>query len=304
MTKHGQVISYIRPDGESIILHTPPTRAVSNMTGWGYPPVNTHNIQGPFQHGSSILGYRFQERTITLDIIKPGCSRSEWFTERTNLINKLGLQTTNPNLPELGRLQWEYVENGVHKTRAVDCYLSQGLGFATDPKWWEFGILESLTFIAPDPLIYDPTSAVTTFNSFDEDLILPMTFPFILGSATQTQNVTYEGSWSEYPIIEIDGPTNGVYIENTSTGLYLQLDYAIPNGVTVTIDLTPGSKTITDNLGNNLIQYITADSNLSQFTFESAPTVSGGINVIYVAVTDIDANTEIRITYYKRYVGV
>lgn len=79
---------------------------------------------------------------------------------------------------------------------------------------------------------------------------------------------------------------------------------SIGNKITVTIDLTPGSKTITDNLGNNLIQYITADSNLSQFTFESAPTVSGGINVIYVAVTDIDANTEIRITYYKRYVGV
>lgn len=300
----GEIIKYIRADGEEVILHTPPSRSVINMTGWGYIIPDTHTIKGPFQHGNTVLGYRFPERTISFDVIKPNCSRSEWFTERTNLVNKLGFQSTNPNLPTLGNLQWEYVVNGEVQQRAVDCYLSRGLAFSPDPQWWQYGILESLEFVAPDPFIYDPNQVTVTIDTFDEELILPMTFPFILGSAEATQTITYTGSWVEYPIIEIDGPTNGFYIENTTTGVHIQLDYAIPNDVTVTINLTTGNKSVSDDLGNNLIQYVTSDSDIAQFSLEPDPNVSGGTNVIYVSITDIDADTEIRINYYNRYIGI
>lgn len=303
MAKHGQVVKFIRADGEEIVLHTPPTRSVANMTGWGYPPTAVHTVTGPFQHGANVLGYRFQPRTIALDVIKPNCTRSAWYTERSNLIDKLGLQSTNPNLPELGRLQWNYIENDTLKRRAVDCYLSGGLSYNVDPKWWEYGILESLTFIANNPIIYDPTQATVTIGTFDTELELPMTFPFLLGAAEATQNITYEGSWAEFPIIEIDGPTNGVYIENTTTGIALRLNYYITSGVTVTFDLTEGNKTVTDSMGNNLIQYI-VNSNLAQFSLEPNPTAAGGINSIYVVVTDNDSNTEVRIKYYTRFVGV
>lgn len=302
--KTGQLIKYIRADGVEINLHSPPSRAVMNMTGWGYPPVEVHTITGPFQHGATVLGYRFQPRTISLDIVKRGLSRSDWFNERSRLIDRLGLQNTNPNLPSLGRLQWEYVENDTIKTRALDCYLSRGLGYGADPQWFEWGILESLEFTASDPIIYDPVQTIITINSFEEELILPVTFPFIVGAATTTSNITYLGSWQEFPVIEVVGPTAGVYIENTATGTYIQLDYMIAAGITVTFDLTPGEKTIVDNLGNNLIVYLTNDSDLAQFVLAPDPIVSGGINPIYITLADTDANTMLRIKYYNRYVGI
>jgi hypothetical protein len=274
------------------------------MTGWGYAPIRTHNVTGPFQHGTSVLGYRFQPRTITLDVIKKNCTRSAWFDERSRLIDRLGLQTTNPNLPELGRLQWEYIQNDEVEIRALDCYLNRGLSYNPDPQWWQFGILESLEFIASDPIIYDPTQITVTIDTFEEELILPMTFPFILGSHTATQNVTYDGTWPEYPIIEVDGPTNGVYIENTTLDFFIQFDYFIPTGVTVTFDLTIGAKTVSDDSGNNLIQYVTAGSNLAQFVLERDPFAVGGVNTFFVALVDIDTTTEIRIKYFNRYVGI
>lgn len=299
--KHGQLIKYITYTGETIQLHSPPTRAVMNMTGWGYPAVNTHNISGPFQHGTSLLGYRFQPRNITLDIVKNNCSRTEWWEERTRLIDKLGLQTTNPNLPELGRLQWEYIENDQYKQRALDCYISRGLGYDPRPTW---GILESLTFVAPDPIIYDPTQITTTIDTFNEELELPVTFPFILGARTATENVTYAGSWFEFPIIEVDGPTNGLYIENTTLDILIKLNYTVATGDTVVIDLRQGKRTVTNDNGDNLIQYVTADSNLSQFVLERDPIVTDGVNSFFVSLYDIDTTTEVRIKYYNRYVGI
>lgn len=297
--KTGRLVQYIQPDGTLINLHSPPNRVVDNMTGWGYPPVNVHTISGPFQHGSSVLGYRFQPRTISLDVIKKGCSFSEWFTERSRLITRLGLQSTNPNLPELGRLQWEYIENGTLKQRAVDCYLSRGLGFSPDPQWFaKTGILESLEFIANDPIIYDPNQVVLTFDTFDDQLVLPMTFPFLLGTGIGTSALAYEGSWSTYPIIEVDGPTNGFRIVNSTTNTSIELNYFINSGITVTFDLTPNFRSVEDNLGNNLINYL-KDSNLAEFSIEGV-----GTNTLTVYVAEYSAATEVRVSYYSRFVGI
>jgi hypothetical protein len=296
--KHDQLIQYIRADGTIINLHSPPARAVMNMAGWGYPPVNIHAITGPFQHGESVLGYRFQPRTISMDVVKTGCSRSEWFDERTRLIDRLGLQTTNPNLPELGRLQWEYIQNDAYVQRAVDCYLSRGLMYEASPQWFEFGILSPLEFIASDPIIYDPNQITALIDTFTDTLVLPMTFPFLLGTGIGTITIVYTGSWITFPIIEIVGPTNGFKIVNETTNTSIELDYFVNAGITVTIDLTPNFRTVEDNLGNNLIEH-TKNSNLAEFAVENV-----GNNVITAYVAEYTADTEIRIKYYSRYVGI
>jgi hypothetical protein len=298
VAKTGELIRYIRADGESINLHSPPNRAVANMTGWGYPAVTTHTVSGPFQHGESLLGYRFQPRTISLEVMKTGCSRTEYFAERSRLISLLGLQTTNPNLPELGRLQWEYIENDTYKTRAVDCYINRGLKYESDPQWFKYGILESLEFVAPDPVIYDPIEHVVTVDTFTEYLTLPMTFPFMVGAAVGTENLLYDGTWESYPIIEITGPTNGFKITNQDTGISIELDYFINVGITVTFNLLPNYRTVTDNLGNNLISKL-KQSNLAEFSI-----VGGSTNTMLVYVSEYNADTEVVIRYYSKYVGI
>lgn len=296
--KSGQLVQFIRDDGTIINLHSPPSRAVANMTGWGYPPVKVHTITGPFQHGESVLGYRFQPRTISMDIIKPNCSRSEWFTERSILIDRLGLQHTNPNLPVLGRLQWEYLENDILKQRAVDCYLNRGLEYSPDPQWWQFGILESLQFIASDPIIYDPNGASLTASTYTDSLVLPMTFPFTLGTGTYSFTTNTNGTWTTFPIITVTGPTNGFKITNETTGITIELDYFINSGITVVFDLTPGVRTVVDNLGNNLINYL-KNSNLAEFEI-----IGGEANTIVAYVAEYTASTTVTLEYYERFVGI
>lgn len=304
MSSFTQLIQYIRPDGTIINLNSPPRRLARNMSGWGYPPLNIHQIAGPYQHGTSVLGYRFQPRTITLDLMFTGVSRHEWWGERTKLISRMGLQTTNPNYTELGTLRWEYVENSVIKQRDVDCYLNRGLLYSPNPQWREWGLVESLEFVAADPIIYDPTQVTVTVGPYVEQLVLPMEFPFILGVIGATESITYTGSWATFPIIEVDGPTNGVYIENSTLEYNIRMDYFIDTGVTVTFDLSLGAKTVTDNLGNNLINYVSPDSNLAQFVIEQDPFAPGGLNDFIIYLSDTDTPTEVRIKYYTRYIGI
>lgn len=298
-----ELVQFIRPDGQVINLNSPPNRGIRNMEGWGRPPMATASIKSPYQHGENLISYRLNPRTITLDMYYKGDTRSDWFNERAKLVNQLGMNATNPNNPELGILRWEYIKDNQYVTRDLDCYMSDGLKFDNSRQWHNFGLVEPLTFIAPNPIIYDPTLVTVIIDTFTEELILPVTFPFLLGTEIATQNITYTGTWFTYPIIEIDGYTTGVTITNTTTGSSLKLGYFIETGRTVTIDTTFGNKSVTDDLGNNLINYL-IDSDLNQFEIVHDPLVAGGVNSFYIQVEDTNASTEIRIKYYTRYYGI
>jgi hypothetical protein len=297
-----QLISYIYGD-ESIYLHSPPSRVIVNMSGWGNPNSNVRSISTPYQHGETVVSYRLTPRTITLDLIYKGKSRSDWYDERSKLIDRMGLNNTFPNLPSLGTLRWEFLQNDVYVTRDLDCYLNRGLRYDNSLHWHEHGIRENLEFIALDPTIYDPLQVTETIDSFTEELILPMEFPFVLGTDVGTATITYTGTWTSYPIIEIDGPTEDFYLENTATGSILRLDYFISTGETVTFDLTPGSRSVTNQLGTNLIQYI-LDSDLNTFAIEHDPIVAGGVNTFLMYLINTGATTEVRINYFNRYYGI
>lgn len=298
-----ELVQFIRPDGQVINLNSPPTRGIRNMSGWGRPAMTTASIKSPYQHGENLLSYRLNPRTITLDLYYKGGCRTDWFNERTKLVNQLGMNATNPNNPETGILRREYLQDNVYKVRELVCYLSDGLGFDNSRQWHNFGIVEPLTFIAPDPIIYDPTLVTVTVDTFTEELILPVTFPFLLGTEVADEGIIYAGTWPTFPIIEIDGYTTGVTITNTTTNKSLKLDYFIGTGRTVTIDTTYGNKSVTDDLGNNLISYL-IDSDLNQFEIVHDPLVTNGVNSFIFQLENTNASTEIRIKYYTRYYGI
>jgi len=273
------------------------------MTGWGRPQMATASIKSPYQHGENLISYRLNPRTITLDMYYRGTSRSDWFNERAHLISKLGMHATNPNNPETGVLRWEYLQNQQYVVREIACYLSNGLGFDNSRQWHSFGIIEPLTFIAPNPIIYDPTQVTVTVDTFTESLVFPITFPFTLNTGEATQALTYNGTWVSYPVIEIDGPTEGVTILNTGSGSNIVFDYFIQTGVTVTIDTTFGNKSVTDSLGNNLINYL-RECDFVGFALAHDPLVTDGDNTLDIQVAAIDATTEVRVKYYNRYYGI
>lgn len=299
-----QEIQFIKSDGTVYQLHTPPTRAVRNMTGWGKPPEQWHDIAGPFQHGNTRVSYRLQPRVITMDLLHRYCSRSELYAGRSRLLDQMGVNNASPNAPEPGTLRWRYLVGTTYTVRDLAVYLNRGLGFQPLDGWRNWSVQESLEFIAPDPVIYEPVTRTLTISSFTTSLVFPMTFPFILGAVGGSGNITYTGTWESFPIITITGPAAGVYIENTTTGSLIRLNYNISAGETVTITLAYNNKSVVNNLGQNLLSYITDDSTMGDFTIQPRNIVTGGINTFYVVTAGISGTTSVVLSYKNRYYGI
>jgi len=304
MAKEWQELQFIRSDGVVYNLHSPPSRAVLNMSGWGKPVNNFHTTSGPYQHGETPISYRLSPRTISLELVHTFQSRSQWYNGRSSMLAQMGVNNASPNLPLPGVLRWHYIINGVYTIRDLDIFTVSGLGFTPLEGWREWSVLESMEFIAHNPIIYDPTVHTSAVSTFYDSLIFPMNFPFVLGTSYGIMDVTYGGTWEEYPTITVTGPAAGVYIENYTTGKKLRLNYTVSLNETITFDLKYNTKTITSDSGQDLSQYLSDDSDLGEFNLQYDPIVPDGINTIIVYTIGATTGTTFTFTYYNRYYGI
>lgn len=299
-----QEIQFIKSDGTVYNLHSMPTRAVRSMTGWGKPPEAWHEMSGPFQHGTTFVSYRLQPRTITLDLLHKYCSRSELYAGRSTLLDQMGLNNASPNAPQAGVLRWRYIQNDQYLVRDLDVFLSRGLGFQPLESWRNWAVQESMEFIAPNPVIYEPVDRTATISTFTSTLRYPIVFPFVLGAVSGTSNITYTGTWESFPTITITGPASDIYILNQTTGSFIRLMYTVSVGETVTITLAYNNRAVTNNLGRNLLGYVSDDSTFNDFSLQTDNIVTSGINVMKVWLTGDGATTSVVFTYRNRYYGV
>lgn len=299
-------LQFITVTGVIYNLHNPPKRAVTSVEGYGMPSSSINTTSGPYQHGESVLSYRLDPREVSVSIRHNNCSMSNKWTDRDTLLDRLGLQQTDPNNPVEGTLRRIYYVNGVKKVRDLKVLLTEGLRFNAPPvdRWDQWSITEQLTFTANNPILYDPTQITTTISPTSSTLQFPFTFPFVLGAKYGSSIINYIGSWYEYPTIEIDGPTTDITIWNVTTDKYIRYLGSIPGGNTVTIDLTYAAKTVTGSYDENLLGNI-IESDLGTFNLSHSPIVSNGYNTIVVYATDaVDTLTSVRIKYYTRYIGI
>ena len=124
------------------------------------------------------------------------------------------------------------------------------------------------------------------------------------GNLLRVLNISYPGTWLALPTIVIAGRIDDPRIDNVTTGEKIELDLNIPNGRTVTIDLTEGVKTVTDDLGTNLIGAVSSDSDLATFHIAPDPEATGGINAMRLRGSNASGNTSVQIRYFVRYFGV
>jgi hypothetical protein len=274
------------------------------MTGWGKPPEQIHTIAGPYQHGNSVLSYRLTPRTISMELVTRECSRDEWFNRRSRLLDQMGLNNALPNAPVPGVLRWHFIENNVYKRRDLDVFLTRGLAYEPLSNWRSHSLVENLEFTANNPVIYDPTPKSSVISTWTDELIFPATFPIVLGASYGTVSITYAGTWESFPTIVIAGPASGIYIENVSTGYFLRLDYNISVGETVTITLTYNARSVINNLGQSLIEHMSEDSSLGNFTLQTDEIVAGGVNIFYVYTISPDTTTRVTLNYLDRYYGI
>lgn len=111
----------------------------------------------------------------------------------------------------------------------------------------------------------------------------------------QPSIITNEGTVESYPVWKIVGPGSIVELINARSGRTFRLNLPTPlgSGDVVTIDTARGL--VTDQLGNNLYQYVTAD--------DFWP-LEPGDNTVRLVLTSAGLGSQIVVTYYPRFESI
>jgi hypothetical protein len=179
--------------------------------------------------------------------------------------------------------------------RQIDCFVDGSIDIALGNG---FTAIVTVPLVAPDPLWYDPTQVIATFNTF------PAT----------SFTINYAGTWYEWPIIRIDGQLADLYMINTiGTSVPFgtrqgELDMR-PSGIVFgeyyIFDTRPAQKTVVDSSGANVLNVALPTFNrFPEFRLWPEPWNVGGSNVITVSHGTAGAGASVEFQYYNRYIAL
>jgi len=306
-----EYVEYFSPDGKVYNLSIGDTVILSE-DGFGMPGIDYIQQKGPFQHGTTIYDYRLQSRVLQFVFRKAGCTRNEYWENRSEILDIMRPNRQLLNSFEMGTLV-KTLSNG--EKRAIDVMVEQGPTFQYPENWDHFGFTETIRFIAPDPTFYDPTMMIVDWQLDQPDhLILPFEFDGVdmffgqAGVLSVGLSVQYSGTWISYPVIVLYGPFDAPVIRNLTTDEKLDISgINIAIGEKVVFDMRPGIKTVTSSISGNIIGHLTVDSDLATFHIACEPEANAGHNDILLE-TDINSvipkESNISIEYYERYIAI
>lgn len=302
---------YISPDGEVYKFNNAMDQfVISGVAGTGMPPITYRTQRGPFQHGSTVLGFVLEPRLIQLLHRRNNCSREEYWSARSDILNLLRPNRQTGGDFRLGVLRKIRAPDRI--TRDISVFVQSGPEFAATQqgRWDEFSFTEAIQFIAHDPIFFDPVvkvADVSPFTGVDDDIVFAFDFPFVFLDAGlgETDVIVYNGTWLSYPTIIMQGPMKNPIVANLTTGEKIAFNMTIASARTVTIELAYGNKTVVDDLGNNLIGTLTADSDLATFHLAPSPEAPSGINSLSVVASGLTVGeSKITLQYTERYIGI
>lgn len=279
------------------------------MQGMGGSPMHLLTTRGPEQHGTSVVGYRLDPRTILLPLVYYATSQLTHFGARAALSGiftpstiKGTLTLTLPNLPA-----GISSPMGQSRVRCIDVYVSSPPQFDQTPGSG-YSVRTVVQFYADDPTWYDPMQNFEQISSSvtGTPTAYPKIYPTTYGALTVNSAtvVQYSGSVATYPVFQVTGPVTGLQLTNTTTGKTITFTGTIPAGRTWTIDLRYGYKTVKDDLGVNQIASVAVGSSLATWAIQPVPIVSSGINVITLSGTGATSATLVTMSYTNRYHAV
>lgn len=304
-----EFLAYITPDGIEYPLDARNLRfLVSPVTGLGIPSMSLDTQRGGLQHGYTLLNYRLDPRVIQFVVREQGKNRQDRQDIRDEIIDIF-----RPNrwsvwdVIELGQLKKILPDGSV---RYLDVFADATPFEPVAPlDWDEWSVVTPFRLIAPDPTWYDPTAVTVAFvpDPPTDELAFPITFPIVFASSPVLDSnlvISYEGTWATYPTITITGPVTNPKITNVTTGEYIELDYTVSSGETVTITLGFGEKTVENQSGDNLIGSVTPESDLATFHIAPDPEAADGDNTINAYGSSADLSTVLSVSYNLRDVGI
>ncbi|MBU2051203.1 MAG: phage tail family protein [Gammaproteobacteria bacterium] len=257
----------------------PDTRHALEISGLGMPPIRHWTVRSPFQHGATHWGYAIQPRVVNLVLASKGCGRSGLYGARISniamlspVISPLILRVKISGGYEVYELREGWYQSGYELS-------STDQGQDVDGSWNQVGGVQ-IEFEDPiwkwtsSPLDVGETrdgsgrtcKSTSTFT-LTPQLVLPFTFPFVLGTTVGTASLacTNDGSWAVAPYVTVTGPTDDWILTNTTTGTAIYWNgYPILAGTSVILDLK--ARTVVDGTGNDLADYVSGD--LATFMLE------------------------------------
>lgn len=277
-----------------------PHLVLNSVGGLGMPPVRRITQAQAQQDGQTYLDTKLEPRVVTfaLDAYCP-CEADLWDV-RDDLLRLMS------EFANGFKLRVNLLPHGIR--RYLDLRYMAGLEL--DHNLQASYARQPVAFqgIADDPIWYDPDPVQVSYNL--GELLgegFPLTFPVSLGTDVLSiiSPIVYPGSWKSFPIITISGPGTNISITNNTT--VETIDFGantLDAGEILTVDCTPGQKTVTHSVDGNVQSWLTSDSDLATFAIVPHPEASGGVNDIQVAIDDAEAATTITISYYVRYIGI
>lgn len=280
-------------DGTTYPLHQMVRRGMLNISGLGSMPAEYQEQQGYKQHGVTILDYRLAPREISFQIKDTAKCRDDYWTgRRTDLINALRMNRGGPLvyrkiLPDGSR-------------RDIEGWLSDGFSTPNDQGAPDIRTLNATFRLrCPDPTFFDPGMATIYLTEQDTELVFPIDFPIQFGgSSIGSDTINYTGTWRAYPTLVITGPYNWLRVTNNDVGASLIFTVPRVAADTLTIDLTPGAITATDQDGTSVLDEIAPESNLIGFYIQA------GSNEIVADANGNTNDTSVTMTYNTRYIAL
>lgn len=267
--------------------------------GLGMPTYDLKADQLPNMDGGLFRSVRATTRDITIPLLIRGVDR----TSTIRMHNRL-LRALNPGQGP----GWITAYEGDGVARHLECYyVSGGEGAETEEVAGFTRIKYAVVLRAMDPYWYSNAEFQHdwhldqgTAQPFLSSSGYPSFFPVRISSTTfspdGTVTVTNDSSVEAWPVWSCTGAASGLRLENTTTGEAFRLrdTFSIPASQTVTVDTSPGVKTVAMG-GVNLWPQMRADSVLWQ--------LKPGKNVLRVTAGDVNENTLIRLHYVPRYLS-
>jgi hypothetical protein len=244
--------------------------------GLGGAPLTRLRERGPMQHGERDVGYRLDPRAFTLRFGVEGSSRANLDTRRSTLLSYLAPARD---------ITLEFKTNAGREQR-IDCHAVHAPMPHDAQRYW--GALPiAVQFRAADPRFYTPGEKTHTCAPGDSTAYYYGTF------------------WSLPHRVRITGPITDPIVTNNSTDEKLDFTgVTIASGSYYDVDCRYGYKTVEDDGGVDRRYQLTDDSDLASFHLGAEPEVEDGENAINVAGSGTDANTEVGIAWYERFIGV
>jgi hypothetical protein len=303
-----QKLTYINLRNEQAVFYHAPY-VLSRIDGLGLPDLKIETMSGVYQQGSTIVGFRRENRVISLTFHIVEQDRAALYARRMELLNIL-----SPDKAARGDARAVLIyENDYIRSRTLEAPPPSGNGMYMTYAVPDGGlnaksrILDTqpdlkISFRCESPFWYAVNPSSVAFTYTGEGFMLPYSFPVAFGFRNFTQDAINEGQVDAPVEIAIRCRGEVPHIFNQTTGKRISMNAAVPSGNTLVLNTDPArlDAKIIDASGGETGAFgkLSLETPLADFTLRP------GINRLVYEAGGAEAQSEISVTWRNAYEGV